>query len=88
MSYRTVFSLLVLLAAAPALAASPTPPMPDNSAAEPMPVTERDARMTVVTPPIASDAMQGMPGAQKGKFDAVNQPHRKYTRIEDFWQDR
>ena len=82
-------SVLALLIATPVLAQTPSPSKPNDAAAGNMPVVEREARTMNTMPPIASDAMRSSPSARgAGKIDMVDQPHRKYTRIEDYWQDR
>ena len=82
-------SVLALLVATPVLAQTPMPSKPGDEAAGKMPVINREASSLSTMPTAATDAMQSSRSPQRaGKFDIVNEPHRKYTRIEDYWQDR
>ena len=91
MTRLIVATALAVAFALPAAAQSPSPDKPRDPPGMSASVIERDALKTgaVANPATATD---GMPSTGMKRpanpFDALNQPHRKYTEIQDYWQDR
>jgi hypothetical protein len=91
MTRLIVAAALALAFALPAAAQSPSPDKMRDPAPVSAPVIERDALKTgaVANPTTVTD---GMPSAAMKRpanpFELQNEPHRRYSRIEDYWQDR
>jgi hypothetical protein len=91
MTRLIVATALALAFALPAAAQSPSPDKPREPAQSSAPVIERDALKTgaIANPTTATDGMSSAAMKRPANpFDQLNQPHRKYTQIQDYWEDR